>query len=261
MWHPVCEEARDEKMVRRTGEIRVLCDLREEFGPYPRGRTPALGPRPGPPPAPQPGPTRFPSLTNRFPPLSGARKAGKPQRGPRVPCSPCPANPPSPLSIHPVRLASLSSFAPHPPSGPSLASSHLDRWLPSPSPPAQSPLPSIARPSGYPASCARGQESLPLGTQTFESWVPSRRQAPSARREQNAVGSSHRAPGTQGYSRFPPVAQGKKGQTGQKRGDPRVNPSVCPAGQDSLRLEGRKLEGRKPGARPSLLPFRKASQS
>lgn len=68
-----------------------------------------------------------------------------------------------------------------------------------------------------------------------------------------------RAPGNQGYSRFPPVAQGKKGQTGQKRGNPRVSPSVGPAGPDSLRLEGRRLEGRKPGARPSLLPFRKVS--
>lgn len=70
-----------------------------------------------------------------------------------------------------------------------------------------------------------------------------------------------RAPGGQGYSRFPPVAQGKKGQTGQKKGNPRVSPSVGPAGLDSLRVDGQKVEGQsqKPGGRPSLLPFRKVS--
>lgn len=68
-----------------------------------------------------------------------------------------------------------------------------------------------------------------------------------------------RPPGNQGYSRFPPVAEGTKGQTGQKWGNPRLNPSVCPAGPDSLRLDGRRLEGRKPAARPALLPLRKVS--
>lgn len=155
-------------------------------------QNPTLGHRPHPPLTPGPGPARFPSSTNRFPPLPGARKAGEPQRCPRVPCTPCPADPASPLSIHPVRLTSRSSFTPHPPPGRPLASSHLDRWRASPSPPAQSPLPSIAPPLGYLASFAWGQESLPLGTQSYESRVPSRRQAPSGRREQNAVGSSHR---------------------------------------------------------------------
>lgn len=59
--------------------------------------------------------------------------------------------------------------------------------------------------------------------------------------------------GSQGYSRFPIVTEARKGQTGQKWGNPRLNSSACPAGSDSSRLDPRKSAAR------SLLPLRKVS--
>ncbi|KAM7105974.1 uncharacterized protein WM277_023268 [Molossus nigricans] len=211
-----------------------------------------LGPQAGPPGRPPP-PARFPSLTGRSPPHLGARKASSLQSCPGVSSSPCRASTPTPPSLFPVRSASLCalhpSFAPNPLSGPSLASSHLGRWLTGPSsPPSRSPLPTTSSPMGCSANCPRGPESLPLGTQTFRSFM---NRAPSGYREQNTVGSSYRPPGSRSYSRFPPLPKAMKGQTGQKWGNPRLNSSVCPAGPDSLRLEPRKSAARPPRKAPA----------
>lgn len=62
-----------------------------------------------------------------------------------------------------------------------------------------------------------------------------------------------RPQGSQGYSRFPPVTEARKGRTGPKWGNPPLNSAVCPAGPARSRLDHRKSASR------PLLPLRKVS--
>nr|KAF6407231.1 hypothetical protein HJG59_009900 [Molossus molossus] len=118
------------------------------------------------------------------------------------------------------------------------------------SPPSQSPPPTISPLLGHPADCPRGLASLPVETRTSRTSRSFMSQAPAGRREQNVVGGSYRSQGSQSYSRFPALVEASKGQAGQKWGNPHLNSSVCPAGPDRSRLEGRTSEAR-PLRKPS----------